>query len=65
MKTRIQINSKNFLKILTGLILLGVSAAYWLVPAGIRDESGEAYIVIACLLAIGCGFLYYGLADRS
>jgi prolipoprotein diacylglyceryltransferase len=54
--------TQRILAIVLGVILFGIIIAMRLAPPDIRDDSGEAYITIACLLAIGSGLLYYGLS---
>lgn len=56
---------KKILEVVVGIILFGVIAGMRLAPPGIRDDSGEGYIVISLLFATGCGLLYYGLFDRK
>ena len=65
MKTPGRFSSKKVMEIMTGLILFSLSAIYWMVPLGIRDESGESYILLVCLLTIGCVMLIKGLQDKS
>ena len=57
------ITTKRILEITLGILLFGLIAAMRLAPADIRDDSGFAYILIACLLAIGSGLLYFGLFE--
>jgi prolipoprotein diacylglyceryltransferase len=57
------VTTKRILEIAFGILLFGIIAAMRLAPAGIRDDSGEAYILMACLLAIGSGLLYFGLFE--
>ena len=55
--------TQRILAIALGIILFGIVIGMRLAPPGIRDDSGEAYITIACLLAIGSGLLLYGLSN--
>ena len=57
------LTTQRILAIALGIILFGIVIGMRLAPPGIRDDSGEAYITIACLLAIGSGLLLYGLSN--
>jgi hypothetical protein len=61
MTTHRTLNSNKILEITTGVILFAIATAMRLAPPGIRDDSGEAYIMIACLLVIGSWLLFTGL----
>ena len=63
MKTQRHFTTQRILAIALGIILFGIVIGMRLAPPGIRDDSGEAYITIACLLAIGSGLLLYGLSN--
>jgi prolipoprotein diacylglyceryltransferase len=56
--------TSRILAIALGIILFGIIIAMRLAPSGVRDDSGEAYITIACLLAIGSGLLFYGFSSE-
>jgi len=56
-----QITNSKVIETVTGVILFAIAAAMRLAPAAIRDESGEAYIVVAFLLIIGCWTLFDSL----
>jgi len=55
------ISSGKIFETLTGFILLAVAIGMRLAPDAIRDDSGGAYIMIACLLIIGSWLLINGL----
>jgi prolipoprotein diacylglyceryltransferase len=57
--------TKRILEIALGILLFGLIAAMRLAPAGVRDDSGAAYILMACLLAIGSALLYFGLFEAK
>ena len=64
MATKRHFTTSRILAIALGLILLGIIVAMRLAPPGVRDESGEAYITIACLFTIGSGLLSYGFSNE-
>jgi hypothetical protein len=57
--------SKHILETILGVIVFGIIAIRLLTPPAMGAASGEDYIVIACLLAIGSGFLWYGLFNKQ
>ena len=59
------ISSGKVFETLVGVILYAVVIGMRLAPDAIRDDSGEAYIMIACLLIIGSWLLFNGLFDGS
>jgi hypothetical protein len=59
MNTHRNIPLNKIVETVMGVILFVIAAGMRLVPASMRDDSGEAYIMIACLLTIGvCLFLH-------
>jgi len=56
--------TERILAIILGIILFGIVLAMLLAPPGVRDDSGEAYITIACLLTTGGGLLLYGFTSE-
>ena len=61
MITHRQVTSGKVLETVTGVILFAIAAVMRLAPLAIRDESGEAYIVVAFLLFLGCWSLFDSL----
>ena len=57
-------STTKIVEIVIGVILFAVSAAMRLAPAGIRDDSGFSYIMMAMLLVIGSLLLYNGIFAR-
>jgi len=49
------------MEIVTALILFSITIVMRILPAEMRDDSGEAYIVMAILVTIGSALLYFGL----
>ena len=59
-----QTSSSKITKIVLGVILFAVCAAMRLAPAGVRDDSGFGFILVAILLGLGSYLLYTGIFTR-
>ena len=55
------ITSSKVLESITGVILFTIAIAMLVAPLGVRDESGETYIVVAFLLILGSWSLFESL----
>lgn len=61
MKSNRTYTFKQLMEIVTALILFSITIVMRILPAEMRDDSGEAYIVMAILVTIGSALLYFGL----
>lgn len=63
MKLQLHLSTQKISALIIACVLLGICAGLRMLPANLRDDSGEAYIVIALLLANAIGLIVYALQN--
>ena len=59
MKLQLHLSTPKIIAIILACVLLTICLAMRIMPAGIRDDSGEAYILIVLLIANAIGLIIY------